>query len=186
MIDQTTLAREARRILRRLSEPGALLAVAPDMEKAVVVRDTADGRRDPHRRGRQRRSAQAMALKDWIACAGRGASRATGSRRRGGRRCATHGGTGKPLAALPRASRLCGAVTGRAAEAEMERQALDPRGARTRYAVCESPLAALARRRDRDGSPFLSDDLVSAGERLREDFELARSGRAWPRTGTVS
>jgi hypothetical protein len=33
--------REARRILRRLSEPGACLAVAPDMEKAVVVRDPA-------------------------------------------------------------------------------------------------------------------------------------------------
>ena len=35
---------EGRRILRRLCETGAVLAVAADMEKAVVVRETADGR----------------------------------------------------------------------------------------------------------------------------------------------
>ena len=40
--------------------------------------------------------------------------------------------------------------------------------------MAESPLAALARRRDREGERFLSDDLVHAGERLREDFELAQ------------
>ena len=43
-----------------------------------------------------------------------------------------------------------------------------------RYNLADSPLAALARRRDKDGKPFLSDDLVRAGERLREDFELAQ------------
>lgn len=45
---------------------------------------------------------------------------------------------------------------------------------RIRYGMAESPLAALARRRDSDGERFLSDDLVHAGERLREDFELAQ------------
>ncbi len=176
-IDQTTLAREARRILRRLSETGAVLAVAAEMEKAVVVRDTAEG-------GATRTAvvdstiAQAMALKDWISCVAPG-------------RIARYRITSAGRAALSQLmaeqeSRLrgfaesqtgfAGQVTGRAAEAEMERQALDPRGARTRYAVCDSPLAALARRRDRDGSPFLSDDLVSAGERLREDFELSQIG----------
>ncbi|MCX8955124.1 DUF6456 domain-containing protein, partial [Ruegeria sp. NA] len=40
----------------------------------------------------------------------------------------------------------------------------------------ESPLVALARRRDREGKPFLDESLVSAGERLREDFELAQIG----------
>lgn len=34
----------------------------------------------------------------------------------------------------------------------------------------ESPLAKLYRRRDTDGSPFLSDDEFFAGERLRADF----------------
>ncbi|SER20494.1 hypothetical protein SAMN05216548_11327 [Faunimonas pinastri] len=35
----------------------------------------------------------------------------------------------------------------------------------------ESPVATLARRKDRDGSPFLSPAAVQAGERLRSDFE---------------
>ncbi|MEL6700920.1 MAG: helix-turn-helix domain containing protein, partial [Pseudomonadota bacterium] len=62
------LAREGRRILRRLCETGAVLAVARDMEKAVVVRDLPDG-------GQTRTAvvarevAQAMALNDWITCA---------------------------------------------------------------------------------------------------------------------
>ena len=42
--------------------------------------------------------------------------------------------------------------------------------------MTESPLVALARRRDRNGKPFLNDSLVRAGERLREDFELAQMG----------
>ena len=45
-----------------------------------------------------------------------------------------------------------------------------------RYNLSESPLTALARRRDKDGKQFLSDDLVRVGERLREDFELAQMG----------
>jgi hypothetical protein len=38
----------------------------------------------------------------------------------------------------------------------------------------ESPLAWLARRRDKDGRTFLSAPRVAAGERLRADFTLAR------------
>ncbi len=45
-----------------------------------------------------------------------------------------------------------------------------------RYNLAESPLTALARRRDKSGEPFLTDDLVTVGERLREDFELAQMG----------
>ena len=45
-----------------------------------------------------------------------------------------------------------------------------------RYNVAESPLTMLARRKDRDGKPFLDNDLVQAGERFREDFELAHMG----------
>jgi hypothetical protein len=45
-----------------------------------------------------------------------------------------------------------------------------------RYNAAESPVAALARRRDRDGVAFLSPDLMAAAERLREDFELAQLG----------
>lgn len=47
---------------------------------------------------------------------------------------------------------------------------------RVRYNAAESPLAALSRRRDKDGKPFLAANLVRAGETLREDFELAQMG----------
>ncbi|MEM7269727.1 MAG: DUF6456 domain-containing protein, partial [Pseudomonadota bacterium] len=44
----------------------------------------------------------------------------------------------------------------------------------------ESPLGWLARRKDANGAPLLSRIEVEAGERLREDFELAQIG---PRVG---
>jgi hypothetical protein len=52
----------------------------------------------------------------------------------------------------------------------------DGRRRRTRANLAESPLGVLARRRDKDGKPFLTPELVAAGERLREDFELAQMG----------
>ncbi len=64
-LDEATLQREGRRILRRLAEPGSVLAIAPDMEKAVVMREFPDGR--TARTGVVERAyAQAFALKDWI------------------------------------------------------------------------------------------------------------------------
>jgi len=47
---------------------------------------------------------------------------------------------------------------------------------RARYYATESPLIGLSRRRDKEGTPFLSAELVKAGESLREDFELAQIG----------
>ena len=52
----------------------------------------------------------------------------------------------------------------------------DRRRRRTRVNIAESPLLLLARRRDNAGKPFLSPGMVAAGERLREDFELAQMG----------
>lgn len=43
-----------------------------------------------------------------------------------------------------------------------------------RSALLETPLVGLSRRRDEKGEAFLSREHVIAGERLREDFELAR------------
>ena len=58
---------------------------------------------------------------------------------------------------------------------------------RTRYNLSEPPLTALARPCGKDGSPFLSDELVHVGERLREDYELAhmvpRVSPTWDRFG---
>tara|TARA_R110002051_G_scaffold169316_1_gene239891 strand:- start:1852 stop:2490 length:639 start_codon:yes stop_codon:yes gene_type:complete len=48
----------------------------------------------------------------------------------------------------------------------------------SRRTLAESPLSALARRREKDGTRFLSNRQVQAGERLREDFELAQMGES--------
>ena len=161
--------REARRILRRLSEPGACLAVAKDMDKAVVVRDTAG--QTVRTAVVDRPVAEAMALNDWIGCESPG-------------RVSRYRITPAGRAALKRIlAEEAGA--GEDAYADQHREieardlpAEDGRGAarRVRYNVAESPLVALSRRRDKDGQPFLSDRMLSAGERLREDFEMAQMG----------
>jgi hypothetical protein len=69
--NETSIDCEARRILRRLCEPSACLAVAAEMDKAVVVRETSDGR-TVRIAVTDRHVVQAMALKDWIASAGPG------------------------------------------------------------------------------------------------------------------
>jgi len=171
--DDATLNREGRRILRRLCETGAVLAIAPDMEKAVVVRDLPSGQ-STRTAIVDRQVAQAMALKDWISCVKSG-------------RISRYGITKAGRAALKRL--LAEAENSSAGFAEAQASFADQHrvwGEKTvheggtkrsvRYNIAESPLAALARRKDKTGAPFLSDDLVTAGERLREDFELAHMG----------
>ncbi|MEO0936742.1 MAG: DUF6456 domain-containing protein [Pseudomonadota bacterium] len=156
---------DAARILRRLCEAGAVLAVAADMEKAVVVREGATG-------GSQRTAvvdralAEALALNGWISAAKPG-------------RITRYEITAAGRAALEKmvqAAGPAGFAEAPAAFAGAEPAAEDLRHRRLRYGVSDSPLVTLARRRDKDGTPFLDDRLVSAGERLREDFELANMG----------
>ena len=158
--------REARRILRRLSEPGACLAVAKDMEKAVVVRDSAG--QTVRTAVVDRPVAEAMALNDWIACDAPG-------------RVSRYRITPAGRAALKRiladeADDGFGDQHREIEERDETDEAGRPTGRRVRYNVAESPLVALSRRKDKDGRPFLSDRMVVAGERLREDFELAQMG----------
>jgi hypothetical protein len=161
--------REARRVLRRLSEPGACLAVAKDMEKAVVVRDTAG--QTVRTAVVDRPVAEAMALNDWIACDTPGRVsryRITQAGRAALKRILAEA-EGQPDHAFGDQHRLI---------EEREETGDDgrPTGRRVRYNVAESPLVALSRRRDKDGRPFLTDRMLSAGERLREDFEMAQMG----------
>lgn len=173
--DAQTLNREALRILRRLCETGAVLAVAAEMEKAVVVRDTVGG-------GSTRTAvvstaiAQAMALKDWIAPASMGRIvryHITAAGRSALqelledpelRQLETAGLAEAPANFIGKGEDIAGL--------ELENES--GRSRRIRYALAESPLSTLARRRDRDGTPFLNDTLVAVGERLREDFELVQ------------
>ena len=171
--DEEALQREGRRVLRRLAEPGAVMAIAPDMEMAAVVRDLPDGR-SMKTAVLSRAVAQAFTLKDWI------------SLRKAGR-ISTYEITSAGRAALRRIVEederaRHGAVDGSQPFADQhrdwgEREVTDDGGPRRlRYNMAESPVGVLGRRRDRDGKPFLEADLVEAAERLREDFELAHMG----------
>ncbi|WP_290556802.1 DUF6456 domain-containing protein [Aestuariivita sp.] len=170
-----TLAREAPRVLRRLCESGAVLALAADMDKAVVVRD-APGVAPARTAVVDRGVARAMALNEWIACQSQG---------RIARYTITQAGRGALNRMMAEAESRQVANPAGFAETAAGFTAAEPAGdispaKRSRYAAAESPLSALARRKDRDGQPFLADSLVAAGERLREDFELSQLG---PGTG---
>lgn len=172
-MDEITLAREGRRILRRLAEAGAVMIVAADMDKAVVLRGTV------RIAVLERAVAQAFALKDWIAVKHQGrvtsyeispAGRAALKRMLDEDRAARGEGPGEDEdEANPHADQ----------HRDWGAREIGEEGGRTRRLranLAESPLGVLARRRDANGEPFLSPDLVAAGERLREDFELAQMG----------
>lgn len=162
MPDDVTLTREAMRVLRRLVETGAVLAVATDLDKAVVVRDL-PGQASARTAVVDANVAEAMALKDWITPKNTG-------------RIVRYRITATGRQALVDMLKRYGATV--AFEAEQQRQdaehAEEEAGRTRRYGLTESPIAALGRRRDKCGNPFLPEGLVQAGERLREDYELAR------------
>lgn len=188
-LDEATIEREARRILRRLCECGASLVVSPALPKAVVLRQT-DEHADPVRTAvLDNEVARAFAVKDWIACCGKGRvikyeitsvgraalKRLLANARPAGRDGlgAEAGGQGAPglaEAAQPFADQ----------HRDWGERRVDEGGGtarRIRYNLAESPLIALSRRRDpKTGQPFLTPDLINVGERLREDFELSQMG----------
>ncbi len=170
-LTQARIDQEAKRILRRLCEPGAVMAVAREMETAVIVRET------PH--GEQLRTAvvdreiaQAMALKDWIRCSDPAA------------RIVRYFVTNAGRAALRRltandenaASGFAESHAALSPSDTWDIPAIEGDTGRSRYQAFESPLIGLSRRKDKGGEPFLNRDMVAVGERLREDFELAKMG----------
>ena len=159
-----TFPSEARRVLRRLSEPGAVLALAGDMEKGVVVRETNSGTTQ-RTAIVERNLAQALAVKEWISLSGEG-------------RVARYRITNSGRAAL---NRLLAEAENRASGFAESASAFEPEGQssasrKSRFCGGEPPLMLLGRRREKDGSLFLTAEHVNAGERLREDYELAQMG----------
>lgn len=162
-ISDDKIAREARRILRRLCEKGAYLLVSPKLDVAAVFKETVPGR--PTRIAVvEREFAHVFVLKEWI--------------------------TGQQLGQLGRYN-----ITGIGRRA-LKRMIAEEQAARAntneilpfqnqhkeyakgniRYNLAESPLALLARKKDVNGGMFLSEEMLEAGERLREDFERAQLG----------
>ena len=170
--------REARRILRRLCEKGAFLAVAPSMEKAVVLREVVPGRQN-RIAVVDRDVAHAFALQEWIGCekagkiacytitpVGRAALKRLLTEERNGRAPAE--GFAEAPSPFQEQHRFFAERTVMADDGSGER--------RLRFNLAESPLSVLGRKRDKDGTAYLTPDLIEAGERLREDFELAQMG----------
>lgn len=171
-LDESQIAREGRRVLRRLAEPGTVLAVAPEMEKAAVLKTLPDG--TTARAGVvDRAMAQAFAVKDWITVRRAGrvtAYEITAAGRAALKRMLAEDEAQPGLAEAPQAF-------GHQHRDWQERAVAGEDGVvRLRVNSAESPVAVLGRKRDKDGKPFLEPDLVRAAERLREDFEVAQMG----------
>ncbi len=179
--DESVVQEEGLRVLRRLVETGAVLAVASDMDTAVVMRD------ETTRTARlTRQVAQAMALKGWITCvqAGRVSRYVISAQGRGHLSkmvAAVENQAQERAQGFAEMQTVFGRASAEATKGHLTAHGLSPQG---RFMASESPLSILARRKDRDGHRFLSEDLVHAGERLREDYELAQMGAdqgAWRR-----
>lgn len=155
-----------RRILRRMAEPGAELITSKDMHKALVLRD------EIQTAILDREMAEQMALRGWIA-----QSEQIGKVQR-------YVLVPMGREALRRMVHSSPSEEHEASHADQHRKwkkktIEDPEDGRRksrRVNIAESPLMLLARRRDRNGKLFLTQGMVAAGERLREDFELAQMG----------
>ncbi|WP_459253779.1 DUF6456 domain-containing protein [Paracoccus jiaweipingae] len=174
------------RVLRRLAEPRAQLALSEVMDKAIVSRD------DLRTAILPRALAQDIVLRGWVDLLGSG--RIARYRLNGSGRAALRN-LSRPGSPIPRHDDLTDARPVGVAEqaagfdpapSHADRHRLwedrvlpdpeDGKRRRMRVNVAESPLGLLARRSGPDGQPFLGRDLVAAGERIREDYELAQMG----------
>lgn len=192
MSDQNKLSKETLTVLRRLCETGAFLALAKDLEQGAILR-TRNGQ-EPTRIGVVSRDlAKNLVLRDWITCTKKGRVmiyNVTDAGRASLRR-AILGGDAKstPNNGFAEAqSPFAGQHREFGDRNIMDRDDQKPR--KMRVNLRESPLTILARKKERDGKLFLTPELLQAGERLREDFELAQLGQRvtqnWERFLTVS
>lgn len=178
--DDMSLAAEARRILRRLSEPGAVLAFATDFDKAAVLREFPDGRVQ-RTAVMERTMAQAFVLKGWISCkkAGKIASYSISALGRSTlKTLLDEDGSTRSVGFADAAARFHPAGDPVENKAEDDHNLSVGQRRRRRYGAVESPVEVLGRRRDKDGNAFIDPDLVDAAERIRQDFELAQMGPA--------
>lgn len=171
------LRKEAKKYLRRLSEPGAFLFIARDAKLGGVF-CPANGQSRPIATLPVTTAAEFL-KQDWIKAASRGATsvryRITEVGRSFLRRTladdqAQKAGPGMAEQASPFADQ----------HKELgERLFADPTSGTAEPKTVnlgESPIGWLARRKGPDGKAFLAPEEVEAGEKLRSDFEAAQMG----------
>ncbi len=173
-----TMPRDVLRILRRLCESGAFLAISQGLDRAVVMRQN-DKEMATRTAVVDGKIAGEMVLKDWLRCTKPG-------------RIACYEVTRAGRNALKRAlAELAQKETPAGGFAEAPNiftaqhkdwgtrdisEGAGKKARAVRVNLRESPLATLGRKKGKDGKPFLAPELVAAGERFREDFELAQIG----------
>lgn len=165
---------DTMRYLKRLNETGAFLALASDMENAVIMRPTAEGQ-NVRSAIIGRSEVQALSISDWITLISKGRL----SRYEitpAGRKALKRLVAGQEQTRFPEYERNAFAEQHREWGERNEISEAAGRSARRRATIADSPLVALSRRKGKDGTVFLSAELVAAGERLREDFELSQMG----------
>ncbi|GLQ34463.1 helix-turn-helix domain containing protein [Amylibacter marinus] len=163
-----TPSKEELRILRRLCENGAFLVIGQGLDKGAVLR-AKNGEKPSRIAVVTVEIAKAMVMRDWIKLT-KNAS------------VSVYHVTEVGIQALRRS--IDGADVSGTGFGEQHREwgtrdisdSYDAKPRKMRVNLRESPLTTLARKKDAEGNTFLSKDLLDAGERLREDFELAQLG----------
>ncbi len=163
-VDAAKTTKEEMRILRRLCETGAFLAIGSDLPKGAIF-SSKNGEKPTRLGVVNREIAKNLAVREWIKLTKNGAVSVYHVTQVG--RAAVRRGLGKDD------------VFGDQHREWGERSISDGSAGekrKLRVNLRESPLTMLGRKRGSDGKPFLSRELLDAGERLREDFELAQMG----------
>ncbi len=174
--DTSQVDKNIMRILRRLSERNSFLVMSLDLPKAVVIRG--NGKGQVRSAVLSRELGQDLLVKDFIELIGGGKFNRyeiTHAGRLALKRMASKQQTQK------RPKGFAEAVTpfqGQHIEWGERSVSSDDGKSREQIRVNlrESPINSLGRKKGKNGEPFLAQDLLQAGERLREDFELAQMG----------
>jgi len=172
--DPEEVRTQAKRLLRRLSEPGAFLLIAHGSEKAGVFCSA-----NEHKRPIAMVSvgiAAEFLKQDWIKASSRGSATV--------RYRITDVGRSYLRRTLAEEQKSRGAAEPTPfanQHKEMgKRLFMDPTSGKSEpqeVNLGESPIGWLARRKGSDGKPFLAPEEVEAAEKLRTDFEQAHIGQ---------
>ena len=172
-VSDAKLQVEARRILRRLSEKDAFLLISPDLPNAAVFREMGDGELQ-RLAVTSRLVAEEFVLRDWVE--GRAGQKL-------GRYQISSRGSSVLKRILQRERALKDEDNQQPSEfaaqhADYASKLINDGGKQRRFQVnvTESPLAILARKKNKNGEGYLTARQVAAGERLREDFEVSQIG----------
>lgn len=178
------IAQDAERLLMLLSQPAAVMIVGEDYEKALIISRDEAAPETQNRATVELGMVQVIALCSWISLSsagmvrqyrispeGRAALVALTAAREEAARARSESLTQSGVQAIFFPDR--GAIQPQVLSSQSGSQS---QSRRVRYGVQETPLQILSRLTDRDGAPFLTRELVRAGTRLREDYELAQIG----------